>query len=264
MLNTTIQDDPKNWLERLQQDKSSDQLDSIHEEVVDLFKIINADALSDDERAKMLEKITKISTNAILMKSPVNDEMMLLHQLSTVGGDLLNRTQEHFGLFGADNAAIPMKFTSKALLHSNEVECPSWATLSLVTTIEGVHNAKDANASPVFTTSAISIPPFLTKHLLPLESPSAATTFVEAQLAAKIFDSEKAEGIPASTSSMKKVLPFLWSAHHEKLECVPTSPQVSEAIKAACKHMHSIFTPANPPLKLPSKTPLQPHPYLKV
>ena len=241
MTNPNDKQEPTTWLERLVQDESSAQLDSIHEEVVDLFKIINADALDDDERAKMMEEITKVNTNAILMQSPVNDEMMLLHQVSTVGGDILNKIQEHFGLFGSSNTAIPMKFASKALLQSNEVECPSWATLSMVTTEEGVQQAKDANASPVFMTSALSIPPFITKHLLPLNSPSAAKTFVEAQLAAKIFDTEKAPATPASASSMKKILPFLWSAHHGKIKTVPTSPQVSQAIAAACNQMHSIF-----------------------
>ena len=198
MTNPNDKQEPTTWLERLVQDESSAQLDSIHEEVVDLFKIINADALDDDERAKMMEKITKVNTNAILMQSPVNDEMMLLHQVSTVGGDILNKIQEHFGLFGSSNAAIPMKFASKALLQSNEVECPSWATLSMVTTEEGVQQAKelDFGPSPVFMTSALSIPPFITKHLLPLNSPSAAKTFVEAQLAAKIFDTEKKPTTP--------------------------------------------------------------------
>ena len=47
MLNTTNQDNPKTWLERLQQDKSSDQLDSIHEDVVDLFKITSVGIIND-------------------------------------------------------------------------------------------------------------------------------------------------------------------------------------------------------------------------
>ena len=167
--------------------------------------------------------------------------MMLLHQISTVGGDILNKVEEHFGLFGENNPAIPMKFTSKALLHANEVECPSWATLSMVTTVEGVNSAKDANATPVFMPSAISLPPFLTKQIIPLNSPTAAQVFVEAQLAAKIFDTTKGPAIPASSHSMKKVLPFLWAAHHEKIQAVPTTPSISAAIAMKCKAMHSIF-----------------------
>ena len=217
MTTTTDLTEPTTWLERLETDESSKQLDSIHQEVVDLFKIPNADPLSDDARAKMMERISKISTNAILMQSPVNGEMMLLHQVSTVGGDIINKNEEHFGLFGATSTAIPMKFTSKAILHCNEVECPFWATLRMVTTEEGVQNAKDANVNPIFMTSALSIPPFLTKYLLPLNSPSAAAVLVEAQLATKVFDTSKEPGIAASATSMKKC--YLSYGQHTMTNC---------------------------------------------
>ena len=84
--------------------------------------------------------------------------MMLLHQISKVGGDILNKNIEYFGLFGETNVAIATKFKDKAILHTNEVELPCWATLSIVTTEDGVESAKDSNASPVFTKSAMSIP----------------------------------------------------------------------------------------------------------
>ena len=139
-----------------------------------------------------------------------------------------------------------MKFKDEAILHANEVECPSWATLSTVTTEEGVETAKDANASPVFMTSAFSLPPFLIKALLPLNSPSAAEVYVAAQLAAKIFDRDKEAIFPASSISMKKLLPFLWSAHHKKIQTVATTPSVSPAIALKCKNMHDIFEYQNP------------------
>ena len=78
MVNTS-EANPTTWLERLQTDEASDKLDSIHEDVVDLFKINDATPLDDDSRTKMLDRITKITTNAVLTQSPVNGEMMLLH-----------------------------------------------------------------------------------------------------------------------------------------------------------------------------------------
>ena len=158
----------------------------------------------------MLESITKIDTTAILFQSPVNGEMMLLHQLNKVGGDIINKKTEYFGLFGDSNNAIPMKFNEESILHANEVECPSWATLSIVTTEYEVELAKDANACPMFMTSAMPLPPFITKHLIHLNSPTAAQVYVESQLAAKIFDREKGPLIPASSATLKTLLPFLW------------------------------------------------------
>ena len=158
MVNTS-EANPTTWLDRLQTDEASDKLNSIHEDVVDLFKINDATPTDDDSRTKMLDRITKITTNAVLTQSPVNGEMMLLHQISTVGGDILNKTQEYFGLFGSGNAAIAMNFNPATLLHPNEVECPSWATLSKVTTENGVQAVRNLNATPHFMTSGLSIPP---------------------------------------------------------------------------------------------------------
>ena len=56
MSNNTNQVDPTTWLERLTQDDSSAGLDSIHQEVVDLFKIPNADVLNDVARANMMKQ----------------------------------------------------------------------------------------------------------------------------------------------------------------------------------------------------------------
>lgn len=72
MSSATDQKDHKTWLERIQKLDSSKQLDSIHEEVVDLFNILDAVTIDNDNaRAKHLERITKISTNTILIQSPI-------------------------------------------------------------------------------------------------------------------------------------------------------------------------------------------------
>ena len=246
MTSTTPPETPKTWLERLSTDETSKQLDAIHPEFINLFKIENGDKLDENARAKILDSITKIDTTAILLQSPVNGEMMLLHQLNKVGGTIINKTTEYFGLFGDSNNAIPMKFNETSILHANEVECPSWATLIIVTTEDEVELAKDANACPTFMTSAMPLPPFITKHLIHLNSPTAAQVYVETQLAAKIFDREKGPLIPASSATLKTLLPFLWSAHHKKIQSVPTTPSVSDTIKQKCKVMHEIFASLSP------------------
>ena len=91
MLTPIPQEIPKTWPEHSSTDETSETLDAIHPEVVDLFKMLNADKLDKNARANLMNSITKIATTTIIIKSPVNDEIMLLHQISKVGGDILNK-----------------------------------------------------------------------------------------------------------------------------------------------------------------------------
>ena len=52
---------PKTWLDCLLTDENSEKLDIIHLEVVDLFKIPNADKLDENERAIVMDYITQIA-----------------------------------------------------------------------------------------------------------------------------------------------------------------------------------------------------------
>lgn len=96
-----------------------------------------------------------------------------------------------------------MTFTTQALLYINEVECPPWATLSMVTTEDGIQAVRDENATSHFMTSALSNPHFLNKHRLNLNSPFVALVFLQAQIAVNMFR-QKIPGIPVSASTMKK------------------------------------------------------------
>ena len=46
MVTFNLPENPKTWLERLLTDETSEKLDTIHPEVVDLFKIPNADKIA--------------------------------------------------------------------------------------------------------------------------------------------------------------------------------------------------------------------------
>lgn len=134
MTATTAQEDLKVCLERLVWDESRNKLDTIHQWVADLFKIPDADNLNDVVPANMMDKITKIRTTDILIKSPINGEMMMLHQIYTVGGgDILDKVEENSGLVGENNSAIPMKIVSKNSTYASKVECHSWTKLCMVT-----------------------------------------------------------------------------------------------------------------------------------
>lgn len=158
-------------------DKSNAKLDTINQEVLYLLKIPDATILDKVARASMLENFTKISTTTTLIQSHVDGNMVLLHQISAVGRYILNKVEEYFDLPGDGKAAMLIKFTSNAILHANEVEYPKWTTLSSITTEEGIDNKKEANKSHIFIMSALYIPPFLTKHLLPLNPPSTTHFF---------------------------------------------------------------------------------------
>ena len=122
------------WLDHVTKHEDSKNLILIHNSVVNLFKVMVADELSEDERTKMLQIILELKFSPILCRSPKYNEMMLLHQISKAGGDLLNSRVEYFGLSGFGASAVPVKFCHKSILTVKEIETPSWATLKTVTT----------------------------------------------------------------------------------------------------------------------------------
>ena len=48
---------------------------------------------------------------------------------------------------------------------------------------------------------------------------------------------------PLSSQSMKKILPFLWSAHQNKIQTVPTTPSISQVILEKCTAVQSVLKP---------------------
>ena len=82
MTNTTnFNAKPKIWLDHVKTNKDSKGLDKIHNSVTNLFKVTTTDEISDDAHAKMLDSAISLKVNAVLIKSPMDDEMMLIHQI---------------------------------------------------------------------------------------------------------------------------------------------------------------------------------------
>lgn len=75
-------------------DESNAKLDTIHQEVLDLFKIPDATILEEFARAIIVGEFTKTSTTLILIQSPVDGEMMLIHQIAIVGANILNTVEK--------------------------------------------------------------------------------------------------------------------------------------------------------------------------
>ena len=124
--------------------------------------------LPENLRAKMLDSVIALKVNSLLIRSPMDEEMVLIHQISKVGGDLLNPALEYFGLTGFGTSSTPVRFTAKSILTINEVECPSWATIKAIKTPAALKAANTRTPSLSYFTNAIPIPPSSRKLLHPL------------------------------------------------------------------------------------------------
>ena len=132
--------------------------------------------------------------------------MIILHHNTKIGGDLLCPRAEHFGIFGHDEVVIPFKFKPKSILKINEINAPSWPTIQAIKTTEDLEAVRDATPNLRHFTSAISIPPYLTKYLMTLQGPSASDVYMEILRISEIFDTEKEDPVPASAEINKDIL----------------------------------------------------------
>ena len=101
-----------------------------------MYKVNTNDELSKDACTKILKNIIVLNVNVFFMESPMRDDMMTIHQISKIGGDLLNPKVEYFGLSGFFPSTVPIRFCSRYILAISEVNAPSWATINSITTTE--------------------------------------------------------------------------------------------------------------------------------
>ena len=101
----------------------------VHVDIVKLFKITTADALSNNATAKIILDVTNFKSNAIILTFPLNDEMLVIHHITTTGDTIIDRAVKHFGIFGGDKIAIPFKLNPTGILAINEAKVPSWENL---------------------------------------------------------------------------------------------------------------------------------------
>ena len=72
------------------QQEDSTNLNKIHGSFVEIFKVTAADTLHNDVRAKIIDSIMALKVNALLCRFPIDNDMMLICQISRVDGNLLN------------------------------------------------------------------------------------------------------------------------------------------------------------------------------
>ena len=244
---------PKSWSETFTLTEESVSLNKIHKEVVDLFKVTDANELDESSRQKMIDSAKDLPLDAFIIKSPVDESIQVLHHCSKIGGDLLNKESIYFSLYGAEFTAIPVVFKPKSILTIAKVDCPSWTTLQAIKTKTDFLNAAPAAARPksMFLTNGIPIPPFLTAAIIGLDCAPVYNVFMACQAAAKAFDKENKDDatVPESTETMKVILTFLWAAHHNKIASVATQPSARPEIVQKLSELHLAFltTDATPP-----------------
>ena len=152
-------------------------LNLINPEVVKLLSAKSKEDLSESASKEMLSSITDLNLNAILFKSNFN-KMIFLHHNLKIGGGLLNPKVEHYGLFGNGAMAIPFKWKPASILKINKMDAPSWDTIKTSKSPEDLEATREAMPNLCHFTSAISIPPFLTKALMRLNAPSVSDVFL--------------------------------------------------------------------------------------
>ena len=91
MTKITVSDDPKTWLERLESDETSKQLNKIHQNFIDLFKTPDVTVLDEHACEKTMDSITNMNMTANITQSQIDGEMMLLHQLSKIWEGIRNK-----------------------------------------------------------------------------------------------------------------------------------------------------------------------------
>ena len=228
------------WLKKLRDAEASHMLNSVHTEVANLFKLTSADPLSDTDASSMIASLATLDSNAVMIRSPIDDDIMIIHHVATIGGTIVNRNVEHFGLFGAGPKATPLKFKPEGILAINEAEVPCWDTLKKVTTTDEVAAARDVNGTATFLTSAMPIPPFLTAALISIHPLSAAKAFVVVCQAVAEFEANKPTDFPSTIPTLKLILPFLWAADHNLISSVPTAPALATAVINKTTALHTL------------------------
>ena len=99
---------PNSWEDFFTNGPDAEGLDKIHPDVSNLFHVSSNDDIETTKRDKMMASITDLRMNAIMFMSPL-DDMIILHNNSKVGRDILNINIECFGTFGKGKSTIALK-----------------------------------------------------------------------------------------------------------------------------------------------------------
>ena len=203
----------------------------------------------------MMMFITDLRMNAIMVMSPL-DDMIILHNNSKVGRDILNKNIECFSLFGEGKSTIALNNKPVSISKTNKVEIPSWNIIKTVTNADDLEVANDASPTIKHFTSAIDIPLFIMKAIISLQDPSPADILIAALKAAEEFDTNNTDpNIPTSTDTMKVIIPFLWVSHHKNIAAVGTAPASSPKIQKRARELHDINLAFTPPPRVHSSLP---------
>ena len=129
---TTITDltKPSTWAERISKSETSVQLNLIHNEVTELFKItpemLNGGDFKENVVDKMMTVVGDLPIDTMITSSPVSEGIDLLHHTTKLGINLLNKEIIYFSLTGKAKTVIPVVYRPKLVLKITEVTCLTW------------------------------------------------------------------------------------------------------------------------------------------
>ena len=251
MTSTTAPTKPSTWRQRIAESDESIRINLVHNEVVAMFQVDDADVLDgeikESARKPMIDKAKDLPIDIMMFPSPVTDGLTILHNTSKVGGTILDKHETYFSLMGGGDTAIPLVYKPSAIFKVTEIAAPTWTTLN------GIKTERDLDTATVgraFTklTSAQQLPPFLATSILLLDSPSASEVFFKFKAAATEFDKEThPAGTEPSSSSLKLLLPYLWAVHKKLIPTVPSQYSVRPSIQLATNLIHDCLEPTPPP-----------------
>ena len=97
----------------------------VHVNIVKLIKVTTVDTLSKNVTAKMILDVTNFKSNAIILTFPLDDEMVVIHHITTAGDTIIDRAVKHFDLFGGGKIATPLKLNPTGILAINKAKVSS-------------------------------------------------------------------------------------------------------------------------------------------
>ena len=106
----------------------------MHNKVENLFAIVPVEifdsALAEEADKKNLDVVKNQPLDAIITFSPVSERVSTLHNSTKLGGDILDKNDIYFSLFGHEDTAILAVHKPTFILTIAEITPPSWTSLN--------------------------------------------------------------------------------------------------------------------------------------
>ena len=80
----------------------------------------------------MIFDVTNFKSNAIILTLSLDDDMVVIHHITTTGDTIIERAVKYFGLFGGGKIATSFKLYPTGIFAIKKSKMFSWETLKRV------------------------------------------------------------------------------------------------------------------------------------